>query len=96
MRDYEFTAILQPHLEEQDRDELVERIATLLAPEDRDSNLKVNQWGLKRLAYPIQKLDEGYYVMYEARLDPTRLDDIEQTVRYIEDILRYLVVRKDE
>ena len=96
MRDYEVTVIVQPQLEETERNQLIERIAEILVPGKKEEDLTVNHWGLRRLAYPIEKFEEGYYVFYEANIDPSSLTEIERTMRYIEDVLRYLVIRKDE
>ncbi|MEZ4516258.1 MAG: 30S ribosomal protein S6 [Chloroflexota bacterium] len=96
MRDYEVTVVIQPQLEEAERNQLIERIAELLVPGQKEEDITINQWGLRRLAYPVKKFEEGYYVFYEANIDPTSLVEIERTMRYIEDVLRYLVIRKDE
>ena len=96
MRDYEVTVIVQPQLEETERNQLIERIGEILVPGRKEEDLTVNHWGLRRLAYPINKFEEGYYVFYEANIDPSSLTEIERTMRYIEDVLRYLVIRKDE
>jgi small subunit ribosomal protein S6 len=96
MRDYEVTVIIQPQLEESDRKKLIERITELLAPEaGEETALSINEWGQRRLAYPIRKYTEGYYVLYEGALDPTRITEIERSMQYMEDVLRYLVVRKE-
>jgi small subunit ribosomal protein S6 len=47
------------------------------------------------MAYPIQKFTEGYYVLYEGSLDPSRITEIERSMQYMEDVLRYLVIRKE-
>lgn len=96
MRDYEVTVIVQPHLDETERNQLIERIAEMLVPGKKEEDLTVNHWGLRRLAYPIDKFEEGYYVFYEANIDPSNLSEIERSMRYIEDVIRYLVIRKDE
>lgn len=97
MREYEVTVIIQPQLEEAERTQLIERLSNLLIPGPKeDGALVANHWGVRQLAYPIKKFQEGYYVLYEAKLDPTRIKDIERSMQFNEDILRYLVVRKGE
>ena len=97
MRDYEVTVVIQPQLEDAGRTELIERLSNLLVPGSKeDGALTANHWGVRRLAYPIKKFQEGYYVLYEAKIDPTRIKDIERSMQYNEDVLRYLVVRKGE
>ena len=97
MRDYEVTVVIQPQLEETERNQAIERLNDLLVPGSKeDGALTVNHWGARQLAYPIRKFTEGYYVLYEAQIDPTRIRDIERSMQYNEDVLRYLVVRKGE
>lgn len=96
MREYEVTIIVQPNLEEAARKELIERVSGWLTHGEGETAQPVaNHWGLKQLAYPINKHKQGYYVLYEANLDPARIADTEQNLRYVEDLLRFLVVRKE-
>ncbi len=97
MREYEVTVVIQPQLEEAERNQLIERLSNLLVPGSKeDGALTANHWGMRNLAYPIKKFQEGYYVLFEAQIDPTRIKDIERSMQFNEDILRYLVVRKGE
>ncbi len=97
MRDYEVTVVIQPELEETERAQMIERLGNLLVPGSKeDGALTANHWGVRQLAYPIRKFTEGYYVLYEAQIDPARIKDIERSMQFNEDILRYLVVRKGE
>ena len=97
MREYEVTVVIQPQLEEAERGQLIERLSNLLGPGSKeDGALTANHWGMRNLAYPIKKFQEGYYVLYEAQIDPTRIKDIERSMQFNEDVLRYLVVRKGE
>jgi len=95
VRDYEVTIIIQPQLDEEARTALIDRFAGLIADGNEDNKPEINHWGLRQLAYPIRKHKEGYYVLYEGKIDPTRVKDIERNMQYAEDILRYLVVRKE-
>lgn len=96
MREYEVTIIIQPQLEESERNSLIEQVTELLVPgSDEETKPVINLWGLRRLAYPIRKFTEGYYVLYEGSLDPARIKEIERSMQYMEDVLRYLVVRKE-
>lgn len=97
MREYEVTVIIQPQLEEEGRAQLIERINEWLTPEAGEDEKPIqNHWGTRQLAYPIRNFTEGYYVMFEASVDPTRISDIERNMQYSEDLLRYLIVRKDQ
>jgi small subunit ribosomal protein S6 len=95
MREYEVTIIVQPELEESERNELLERVSGWLTFGQEDGAKPVaKHWGRRRLAYDINKFSEGYYVMYEANLDPLQVNQIERNFQFNDDILRYLVVRK--
>lgn len=96
MRDYELTIILKPDLEEEARDEIVKRVTGWLTHGDGETDKPtIDFWGQRTLAYPIQKYTEGYYVFYEAKLDPSEISEIERNIQFVDSILRHLVVRKD-
>ncbi len=97
MRDYEVTVIIQPELEDEQRKELIGQIGDLLLPgQEGDDQVSFDHWGRRQLAYPIRKYTDGYYVFYDGLLDPERVRDIERSMQYMEDVLRYLVIRKPE
>ena len=96
MREYEVFIILQPDLEDAARDELVERVTEWLTPgEDESHKPDINHWGQRQLAYPIQNHNRGYYVLFNAQLEPQSINEIEQNLRYVEPLLRHLIVRKE-
>jgi len=96
VREYDITIIIQPQLEEDERNKLIERISELLVPgAEEEEKPTADEWGMRRLAYPIQNHREGYYVLYEGSPDPKRIPDIERSMQYMEDVMRYLVVRKE-
>jgi len=97
VREYEITIIVQPHLDDEARTELFERVNEWIAPGAEEEKKPVqNHWGQRQLAYPIRDFTEGYYLMYEALVDPSRISEIERNMQYAEDIIRYMVVRKGE
>jgi small subunit ribosomal protein S6 len=57
---------------------------------------QTNVWGRRRLAYPINKLTEGQYVLFLADLPAQALAGLEREFRLSEEILRFLIVRVDE
>ena len=56
----------------------------------------VDDWGKKRLAYEIQKMREGYYNIISFESDSTTPCELEQRVRIMDNVIRYLCVRQDE
>ena len=96
MREYELTIILQPNLEESAREEVIERVTNWITNNDEEAEKpEINHWGKRYMAYPIKKNKEGYYVFFEAKVDPVNISDIERNMQYTEDILRYMFVRKE-
>lgn len=95
MREYEITIIIQSQLEAEERNQLIERVSELLVPgAEEEAKPKVNEWGMRRLAYPIMKQTEGYYVLYECSPDADRFPEVERSMQYMEDVLRYMIIRK--
>lgn len=95
MRDYEITIILQPEMEDEARNQLLERIQGWIVPPNTEAvDLKIDHWGMREMAYPIKKFRRAYYAYYEANLDPARIREIERNLQFNEQVLRYLVVQK--
>ena len=56
----------------------------------------VNNWGRRRLAYPIKRNLEGNYVITQLKLEPTQIPDLESSLRIREDVLRHLIIKVGE
>ncbi len=93
---YEIVFILTPVLSDDQNKETVEKYKKLL----QDSNCKVHHqesWGLKKLAYPIQKKTTGFYHLLEFEADEAGLiDKIETQMKRDERVLRFLTVKMDK
>jgi len=57
---------------------------------------KIDRWGRRKMAYEIDKQREGYYVLFESKMEPQALLEIERNLNLSPYILRYLFVRTDE
>ncbi len=57
---------------------------------------KIENWGLRTLAYRINKNRKGHYVLIESDAPPAAVQEMERTLRLNEDVLRYLTIREDE
>ncbi len=58
--------------------------------------LKTEQWGLRQLAYKINKARKGHYTLIESDTLPAALLEMERNMRLNEDVVRYLTVRREE
>ena len=95
MNHYETVFILTPVLSDQQMKEAVEKFEKVLT--DNGATI-VNEelWGLRKLAYPIQKKSTGFYSLVEFDGDPTIVKKIETAFRRDERVLRFLVFRLDK
>ena len=95
MNHYETVFILTPVLSDQQMKEAVEKFEKVLT--DNGASI-VNEeiWGLRKLAYPIQKKTTGFYSLVEFDGDPTIVKKIETAFRRDERVLRFLVFRLDK
>jgi small subunit ribosomal protein S6 len=71
----------------------LERITRIVA-EGGGTVLSVDRWGRKRLAYPIAKQQEGYYVVVEFTAQPSVIAELERTLHLADEVLRFKVVVK--
>ena len=95
MRQYELTFIVHPDLDEPGRSALLAKVQGWITQEG-GSVRQVNDWGRRRLAYPILKLREGHYYLLNIDMEPGRVSELERNIKLSEDIIRHLVVRVEE
>ncbi len=95
MRDYELVVILKPDLPEDELTSAVERVHQSVRARGGEV-AEVDNWGRRKLAYPIKSHIEGNYVVNQIRLDPERTRELEAGLLISEDVIRHLLVRKDE
>ena len=95
MNKYELALVVNAKIEEDARTATVEKAKEYIA-RFGGTVTEVEDWGKKRLAYEVQKMREGFYyfIQFDANADvPAQL---EQRVRIMDNVLRFLCVRKDE
>ena len=94
MNKYELAVVLRPDLDEEAKAAEMQKIQDLIVRFE-GTVTKVDDWGKKRLAYPIQKLNEGFYAFIDFDAEGTPPAEIESRVRIMENVIRYLIVRKE-
>lgn len=95
MRQYELILIVQPDLDEEATNGVIDRVKDMIT-NNNGQILKTDNWGSKRLAYEIQDFREGYYVYMDVAFAPEFGTELKQNLRYIEPIIRYLLTKKDD
>ena len=93
-RDYEIGYILNPEVNEEQTRAILERIEQIVANYDGQV-LKVNQWGRRKLAYPIEHHRDGFYVFIDTILTPETVAELDRTLKVSEEVLRHLIKRRD-
>ena len=91
---YEVLYILDPNLGEEETAALVARFKELA--EGHGSVSEVDEWGKRRLAYPINDLEEGYYVLMTVTADPAFPAELDRLMRINVSVMRSFIVAKDE
>ncbi|MDI3256683.1 MAG: 30S ribosomal protein S6 [Kyrpidia sp.] len=95
MRNYETLYVLRPDLDEEATAEQVKRVTDLVTGLGGEVQ-EVSPWGKRRMAYEIQGLREGYYVLMKFVSDTELPKELERVLRISEPVIRYIVVREDE
>jgi small subunit ribosomal protein S6 len=93
LRDYEILYIVRPELDDDQLGQAVERVNALIANVGGE-HVKTDVWGKRRLAYEVDRLREGYYVLTDFKVDPERVPEMESTLKISDTVFRHLIVRK--
>lgn len=91
---YELVFIIDPARGEEGIAALVAKFKALV--EDHGTLAEVDEWGKRRLAYPINDLNEGYYVLMTFNSDPAFPAELDRVLRITDGIMRSMIVCKDE
>ncbi|MBQ2276797.1 MAG: 30S ribosomal protein S6 [Lachnospiraceae bacterium] len=94
MNKYELALVVNAKIEDDERVATVEKVKEIITKFGGTIS-NVDEWGKKRLAYEIQKMKEGYYyfIQFEAVSDCPA--EVEQRVRIMENVIRYLCVKQE-
>jgi small subunit ribosomal protein S6 len=98
LREYELMVVVSPQVAEEGVAGVLARVNAALATQGGlvSATLTNPPWGHRKLAYPIQNFRDAYYAVLNIELEPTRLETFERDLKLIDDVIRYLVVRRDE
>ena len=93
MNKYETIIILNSNLEEEATKSAIAKVTDLIAKHGAVESTE--EWGKKKLAYPIQKQNEGYYVLINFNSNPDFIDELERVYNITDEIIKHIVVKKD-
>ena len=94
MNKYELMFVINPELEDSAKEAMIETVKGIIAAEGEVTNTDV--WGLRKLAYPIEKKKEGYYVVMQFDAAPTLPKELDRRLRISENCMRHVIIRKDD
>ena len=93
-RDYELGFILNPEVNEEQTRAILDRVEQVVANYDGQI-VRINQWGRRRLGYPIEHHRDGFYVFIDVILTPETVIELDRTLKVSEEVLRHLIKRRD-
>ncbi len=94
MRQYETVFLISPNLEEEETTKIITQISGIISKE-KGKLIQEDRWGKKRLAYPIKKFEEAFYVFFHYEGDSNIPLELERRFKQTEAILRFLTVKKE-
>ena len=95
MNKYELCVVLSAKLEDDERAAAIEKIKEYIARYNGTVGENIQEWGKKRVAYEIQNMKEGYYYFIPFTGDAETPNELENQVRIMEPVIRYLVVKPE-
>lgn len=94
MSKYELALVVNAKIEDEAREAVVEKTKSYVARYG-GTVTEVEEWGKKRLAYEVQKMREGFYYFIQFEADATCPAEVERHVRIMDNVMRYLIVKKE-
>ncbi len=94
MKNYEIMFILSTQLNDEEKQAGIKLVEDTLTKAGA-VELKTDIWGDRKLAYPIKKKENGYYVLTLFQIDGIKIPEVEAKLNISESILKYMVVRND-
>ncbi len=91
MRKYELVCVIQPDLDDNALNGVLEKVQGWIG-EAGGSVDKVEMWGKRRMAYPIRKQFDGYYVLMNIALAPKATAGLQRNLRFLEPVMRHMLV----
>ena len=90
MKNYELVFVVQPNADEEVRTAVLNKVKEVIATEGEVE--KVDVWGTKKLAYPIAKFTEGYYVLVNFKSGVEVPKEIDRNLKINENVIRHMIV----
>ena len=94
MNKYESVIIINPSIEEEGIKNLINKFSGLINTEGKVES--IDELGKRKLAYEVKKNKEGYYVVFNFEAKPTLIAELERNYRITDEVIKFIVVRKED
>jgi small subunit ribosomal protein S6 len=95
LNSYELMLILRHDAEDQARTAVLDRVNDIITS-DEGAVSKVDEWGKRRFAFEIDKMNEGYYYVLYFNAQPKTLDEVGRVLKITDEVVRFMPVRLDD
>ncbi len=94
MRDYQLALVLSPELDEDGVTGITDRLSQFITQRGGTVG-NLDKWGVRKLAYPLKKYQEGNYLRTEFTVEAQAAKELEASLKLWSEVLRHLLVRKE-
>ncbi|MDD6920344.1 MAG: 30S ribosomal protein S6 [Eubacteriales bacterium] len=94
MINYEVLFVIDASVEDSQKETLVNAVQGIISEHGEVTNIDV--WGMRKLAYPIQKKNEGYYVLIDFKAGADLPKELDRRLKINDSIVRHMIVNKEE
>lgn len=94
MNKYELLCVFEPNTEEEKRNQLLDKFKGIIEADGEVEN--VDEWGLRKLAYEINKIKEGYYVLMNFSTNPNTPKELDRNLKIADEVIRHVIIKVEE
>jgi small subunit ribosomal protein S6 len=95
MNKYELSVVFVPNLDEEAKNAALEKVQAYVTRFGGTVE-KVDEWGKRKLAYEINKVNEGFYYFIYFTSDASAPEEIESRIRIMDSVLRYMIIKQED
>lgn len=94
MRNYELMFVIRPTVEDDKKEALIETVKEIISSDGEVVDVDI--WGMKKLAYEIEKHTEGYYVVVQFKAGVDLPKELDRRLKISDSVIRHIIINKDE
>lgn len=94
MKKYELVYVLRPNLDDESKEAVANKVQEVVATDGEIVSIDV--WGTKKLAYPIAKVNEGYYVLVNFKSNRDLPKELDRNLKINENVIRHMIIAIEE